>query len=173
MTLLPTGYWVCHPDYVRVVRIEPVGPTHTKLHVEWLFARETLDAPGFDMSKIVDFVLEFLGEDGGICEVNQLGLSALPYEEGVRKLVGRWVQRYPQFEADLGAGAKIADVVEDVFLLAFEGYQQRPMDVPLGTWLQGLIDPALKALQQNPDAELENIEMARSARAAVQGPDNL
>jgi len=83
MTLLPTGYWVCHPDYVRAVRIMPTGPTTTELHVEWLFAREALDMPGFDMSKIVDFVLSFLREDGGICEVNQLGLSALPFDEGV------------------------------------------------------------------------------------------
>jgi len=83
VTLLPTGYWVGHVDYARVVRIVPVGPTATELHVEWLFSRETLDSPGFDKGKIVDFVLSFLREDGAICEVNQVGLSALPYDEGV------------------------------------------------------------------------------------------
>jgi ribosome-associated translation inhibitor RaiA len=99
--------------------------------------------------------------------------ALLAYEEGLRKLVGRWVQRYPEFDAQIGRGVAIADVVEDVFLLAFEGYQHRPADVPPGTWLQGLIDPALEALRQNRDAELENIEMARTARAASEGPNNI
>jgi len=99
--------------------------------------------------------------------------ALLPYEESLRKLVGRRVRRYPELEARLGHGVEIADMVEDVFLLAFEGYKDRPADVPLGAWLQGLIDPALKALQRKRDAELENVEMARSARAAVQDPDNI
>jgi hypothetical protein len=99
--------------------------------------------------------------------------ALLPYEEGLRKLVGRWVQRYPDFEAQIGRRVAIADLVEDVFLLAFEGYERRPADVPLGTWLEGLIDPALKQLQRDRDAELENIAMARSARAAVQDRNNL
>jgi len=100
-------------------------------------------------------------------------MALLPYEEGVRKLVGRWVQRYPEFERRIGHGIEIADMVEDVFLLAFENYETRPGDIPLGTWLQGLIDPALKALQQHQAEEMENIEMARSARAVVQGPHDL
>jgi ribosome-associated translation inhibitor RaiA len=100
-------------------------------------------------------------------------IALLPYEEGLRKLVGRRVQRYPQFEARIGKGVTIADVVESVFLLALEGYRARPADISLGIWLQGLIDPALKAMQQDLDGEMENIEMARSARATVQGPDNI
>jgi ribosome-associated translation inhibitor RaiA len=100
-------------------------------------------------------------------------LALLPYEEALRKLVGRWVQRYPEFEKRIGHGVEIADMVEDVFLAAFEGYQDRPDEVPLGTWLVGLIDPVVKALQQKPDIEQENIEMARSARAAGQGADNI
>jgi len=100
-------------------------------------------------------------------------LALLPYEEGVRKRAGRWVQRYPELEARVDHGLELADVVEDIFLLAFEGFPTRPADVPVGTWLEGLVDPALKALQQDRGPERENIEMARSARAAVQGPDNL
>jgi ribosome-associated translation inhibitor RaiA len=99
--------------------------------------------------------------------------ALLPYEEGVRKLVGRRVQRYPEFDAQIGRGVAIADIVEDVFLTAFEGYANRPADVPLGMWLQGRIEVALKALQQNRDAEMENIQMARAARAAVQDPNNI
>jgi len=100
-------------------------------------------------------------------------VALLPYEEGLRKLVGRWVQRYPEFEAQIGRRIQIADLVEGVFLSAFEGYGQRPRDVPLGVWLQNLIDPALKALQKHPDEELENIQMARAARATSQDPNNI
>jgi ribosome-associated translation inhibitor RaiA len=99
--------------------------------------------------------------------------ALLPYEEALRKLAGCWIQRYPELDAQIGQGVNIADVVEAVFLLAFEGWTRRPADVPVGMWLQEQIDPALKALQQNRDAELENIEMARSARAAAQDPDNI
>src|SRR5438132_10334636 len=31
-------------------------------------------------------------------------VAMLPYEEGLRKLVGRWVRRYPDFEAQIGRG---------------------------------------------------------------------
>jgi glycine betaine catabolism A len=83
MTLLPTGYWVGHPDYVRVVRIKPAGPTETELQIEWLFAKETLELAGFDLKKIVDFGLMVIQEDGRACEINQRGMSALPFDEGV------------------------------------------------------------------------------------------
>lgn len=98
--------------------------------------------------------------------------ETLAYEEDLRARVGRWVQRYPDFEARIGVDIKISDVVEDVFLLAFESYHDRPVDVPFSVWLEGLIDPAIKALQQHPDTELENIELARTARAA-QGQSTL
>jgi hypothetical protein len=91
--------------------------------------------------------------------------ATLPYEEDVRARVGRWVQRYPDFEARLGVDVKIADVVEETFLLAFESFDERPSDVPLSVWLEGLIDAAIKTLRQHGD-ELENIELARTARAA-------
>ncbi len=83
MTLLPTGYWVGHPDYVRVVRIKPAGALATELQIEWLFARETLELPGFDLQKIVQFGLTVIQEDGHACEINQLGMNALPFDTGV------------------------------------------------------------------------------------------
>lgn len=95
--------------------------------------------------------------------------ALLSYEEGLRKRVGRWIQRFPEFEAQIGRGLEIADVVEDVFLMAFEGYAQRPLDLPFGTWLENLIDPAVKALRTNRDDELENIRLAQTALTAVPG----
>jgi ribosome-associated translation inhibitor RaiA len=99
--------------------------------------------------------------------------STLALEEGLRKRIGRWVQRYPEFESRIGHGFEIADIVEEVFLLAFEEYPNRPPEVPFGTWLENQIDPAIKALQSHPEEELENINLARSSRAAEQGPETL
>ena len=95
--------------------------------------------------------------------------ATLAYEEGVRKRAGRWVQRYPAFEAKIGKGISLDDVVEEVFLMAFEGYADRPKDVRMGEWLEHTIDAAVKALAAHPDEELENINLSRAARAADRG----
>jgi ribosome-associated translation inhibitor RaiA len=95
--------------------------------------------------------------------------ATFPLEEGLRKRVGRWVQRYPELEARIGKDLDIADIVEDIFLTAFDDYAHRPPDVPFGTWLENLIDPSVKELQNSPE-ELENVKLARSARVAEQGP---
>jgi hypothetical protein len=97
--------------------------------------------------------------------------ATFPIEESLRKRIGRWVQRYPLLQAQIDRGIKIADVVEGVFLRAFEGYQNRPRDVPFGDWLEGLIDPELKELANHRDEELENINLARAARIAELGTE--
>ena len=86
-----------------------------------------------------------------------------PYEDPLRLRAGRWVERYPEVQARMGRGMDVLDVVEGVFLNAFEGHATRPPGVPYGQWLEGLLDPAVRALAQNPDEELENINMARAA----------
>jgi ribosome-associated translation inhibitor RaiA len=96
-------------------------------------------------------------------------LAAVGYEEPLRKRVGRWVERYPDVDAQIGKRLKVADIVETVLLDAFEGYKQRPCDIRFGDWLEALIDPAIKALRIQPDEELENVNRARSAVEAEQG----
>lgn len=88
--------------------------------------------------------------------------ALVPYEEGLRRLVGRWIQRYPRVEGEIGTGLEIDDIVEEVYLLAFDGYERRPANVTLGNWLRDQIDPAVRALLRNPTAELENIALVRS-----------
>jgi hypothetical protein len=92
-----------------------------------------------------------------------------PYEEPLRKRVGRWLQRYPDLNAAIGNGLKVADVVEEVFLFAFERHPHRPQDVRFGDWLEALLDPAVQALRHNKERELENINLARSAIDAERG----
>jgi hypothetical protein len=86
------------------------------------------------------------------------------FEDWLRKRVGRWVQRYPEAEARIGDGLLIGDLVEEVYLNAFERYRQRRAEVPLHEWLDGLIDPSLKAMLRHPDLEKENASFARTVR---------
>src|SRR5690606_24444443 len=83
----------------------------------------------------------------------QFRKATFPYEESLRKRVGRWVGRYPEVQEKIGTELAIADVVEAVFLNAFEEYDRRPRNVRFGRWLETLIDGSLKGLLQNPDEE--------------------
>jgi ribosome-associated translation inhibitor RaiA len=94
--------------------------------------------------------------------------ATLMYEEPVRKRAGRWVQRFPEVEAQLGHQFKLADLVEEVFLNAFEDYDQRPVEQRFGAWLEDLIDPSLQALLSDPDGELRNIDFVRTLRGEDQ-----
>jgi ribosome-associated translation inhibitor RaiA len=80
--------------------------------------------------------------------------ATLMYEDSVRKRAGRWIQRYPEAEARLGTDLTLADVVEEVFLNAFENYEGAPWERPFCDWLEDLIDPSVRALLDHPDREL-------------------
>jgi hypothetical protein len=82
-------------------------------------------------------------------------------ETHVRLHIGRWVQRYPQIEHDLGREFQLSDLVEEVFLLAFEQWTDRPMHLPLHEWLDSLADPAVRALYRDP-VEQEAASYAQS-----------
>jgi len=83
MTSLPSVFLVGHVDYVRVVRLLPLGPERTELRVEYLFSPQTLTDPRFDMHNVVDFTNLVMTEDAQVCELNQLGLRAAPHARGV------------------------------------------------------------------------------------------
>jgi len=83
MTALPSVFIVGHADYVRVVRLRPLGPERTELQVEYLFSDETLAHPDFDLSNIVEFTDLVMTEDAEVCELNQRGLHAAPHVGGV------------------------------------------------------------------------------------------
>jgi Rieske 2Fe-2S family protein len=83
MTALPSMFIVGHLDYVRVVRLRPLGPERTELRVEYLFAPDALAQPGFDLDNIVDFTNRVMTEDAEVCELNQRGLHAAAHRRGV------------------------------------------------------------------------------------------
>ena len=78
--------------------------------------------------------------------------------------VGRWVQRDPHAEAQVGRRLLLGDVVEEVYLNAFERFTQRPTGIRLSDWFESLIDRSLKALLRHPDEEHENASLARTVR---------
>jgi Rieske 2Fe-2S family protein len=83
MTGLPSVFLVGHVDYVRVVRLLPLGPELTEMRVEYLFSPQTLADPQFDLRNVVDFTNRVMTEDAQVCELNQLGLRARPHIRGV------------------------------------------------------------------------------------------
>jgi len=88
------------------------------------------------------------------------------YEDSLRLRVGRWVGRYPDAQARMGRDFDVLDLMEGVFLAAFENHPHRHNEVPYGEWLEGLIDPTIRAILHDPAGELANINMARSACAS-------
>ncbi len=83
MTGLPSMFIVGHVDYVRVVRLLPLGPERTHLRVEYLLSPDTLASPGFDLRNVVEFTNLVMTEDADVCELNQQGLHAGPHARGV------------------------------------------------------------------------------------------
>ena len=86
------------------------------------------------------------------------------YEEWLRLRIGRWLQRYPKAEAEVGRRVKIGDLVEEVILNAFQRYEERGDNVPLHDWLDSLIDPSLKAYCQHPIEERRKHQLRPLAR---------
>ena len=79
---LPSMFVVGHVDYVRTVRLLPLGPEQTQLTAEWLFLPEALSS-GADLDNIVAFGRQVLEEDAAVCEINQRGLHSMRHEAGV------------------------------------------------------------------------------------------
>ncbi len=89
------------------------------------------------------------------------------YEDGLSKRAGREIERFPAAAAALGDGLLISEVVEEVFLNAFETLaQEAPKARPLSLWLEGLIAPSIRALLEDPETEKENIAFARTLAGA-------
>lgn len=87
--------------------------------------------------------------------------AASVYDDTLSARVGRWIQRFPDVQARMGRDFAIADVVEEIYLNAFEQYETRPR-IRLSEWLEKLIGPSLRELINHPD-ELENVSFAASA----------
>jgi len=83
MTSVPSVFIVAHVDYIRVVRLLPLGPEHTAMSIEFLFLPETLADSRHDIMNAVEFTDIVMSEDAAICELNQRGLHAVAHAAGV------------------------------------------------------------------------------------------
>ncbi|HEY2683148.1 MAG TPA: aromatic ring-hydroxylating dioxygenase subunit alpha [Steroidobacteraceae bacterium] len=83
LTGLPSIFLVGHADYVRVVRLWPLGPERTQLTVEYLFSAESLADPSLDIAPAVEFTNRVMTEDAEVCELNQGGLKSSVHAQGV------------------------------------------------------------------------------------------
>lgn len=79
---LPSAFIVGHIDYVRSVRVDPLGPQKTRLTVDWLLPPGRAEEPGFDLDRILKFARRVLDEDAAACEMNQRGLADAPFASG-------------------------------------------------------------------------------------------
>ncbi|MFN4157995.1 MAG: aromatic ring-hydroxylating oxygenase subunit alpha [Gemmobacter sp.] len=101
VTFWPTAYVVAHVDYVRAVRLEPLGPDRTRLTAEWYFPPETLAQPGFDAEAVAAFPKIVMAQDAAAAEMNQRGLTSpahtrgrlMPEEYEIARF-HRWVMRH-------------------------------------------------------------------------------
>jgi ribosome-associated translation inhibitor RaiA len=85
------------------------------------------------------------------------------FETSLMERIGRWLERYPEIRSQLDQPMSVSDVVEEVFLNAFDRFETRSHNVPPGKWLESLIDPSVQALLQSPDEEFERIRFSKSA----------
>lgn len=83
------------------------------------------------------------------------------FEPSLTTRISRWVERYPEISSQLGPPFGLADIVEEVFLNAFDRFADRPRNTPPGGWLESLIDPSVQALLQSPDEEYERIQFSK------------
>ena len=85
------------------------------------------------------------------------------FESSLASRISHWIERYPEIEASVNHNIAVSDIVEEVFLNAFDRFERRSHDVPPGQWLESLIDPSVQALIQSPDEEYQRIQFAKLA----------
>jgi ribosome-associated translation inhibitor RaiA len=84
------------------------------------------------------------------------------YEAPLRNRIGRWIERYPEVTSQLREQVQLEDIIEEVYLTAFDRYDGCPQAVPFGEWLENLIDPSVRLVSTASDEELDNISFART-----------
>jgi Rieske 2Fe-2S family protein len=74
---------VAHPDYVRSVRMLPVGPESVELIVDWLLLPDIAKAHAAALERVFEMGRLLVEQDGRVCELNQQGLKSRRHEHGV------------------------------------------------------------------------------------------
>lgn len=96
-TWQPTLFLVAHVDYVRTVRVMPLGPELTELTVDWYVHRDVVDHPALDVERLIAFGSQVVSEDARVCELNQQGIRCSRHERGVLLEVEDYVHNFEQW----------------------------------------------------------------------------
>jgi phenylpropionate dioxygenase-like ring-hydroxylating dioxygenase large terminal subunit len=80
--LWPTTFLSIHPDYLLVHRLEPAGPSQTRIVCEFLFEPSTIEMPAFDPSDAVEFWDLTNQQDWHVCELQQRGTRSSSWVAG-------------------------------------------------------------------------------------------
>ena len=79
----PSVFIGAYADHIRIVRVLPKGPETVELVSEWLFQKETLDDKNYNVDNVINFACKVMEQDAEVCELNQKGIYASQYKEGV------------------------------------------------------------------------------------------
>ncbi|MEU8800301.1 aromatic ring-hydroxylating dioxygenase subunit alpha [Spirillospora sp. NPDC048819] len=79
IVLRPNAFIILVPDHVAFFRLEPQGPGHTRVVVDWLFDREAMAADDFDPSDAVAILDITNRQDFEACRRCQLGMRSSAY----------------------------------------------------------------------------------------------
>ncbi|TWT81603.1 hypothetical protein CA13_30560 [Planctomycetes bacterium CA13] len=85
------------------------------------------------------------------------------FEPALSERIARWLGKYPEIQTQFEWPVSVSDIVEEVFLNAFDQFDLRSHDVSPGDWLENLIDPSVQAILQSPDDEYMRIEFSSAA----------
>jgi Rieske 2Fe-2S family protein len=96
-TWQPTLFLVAHVDYVRTVRVLPLGPEQTELTVDWYVHRDVVKHPALDVNRLVAFGSQVVTEDARVCELNQQGIRCRRHERGILLEVEDYVHDFEQW----------------------------------------------------------------------------
>ncbi len=94
---MPSTFMAAHVDYMRIVRLLPLGPEETEIQAEWLFPAGTLADPSFDLTNIVDFAVLVMEQDAVVSELNQKGMHCARHETGVLMPEERYVWEFHEW----------------------------------------------------------------------------
>jgi Rieske 2Fe-2S family protein len=82
VTLLPNLIVNYHSDTVSTFLLQPAGPDQTVVTCHYLFAPESVAAPDFDPSEVVEFRHQLALQDWAVCENAQRGSRSRGYLQG-------------------------------------------------------------------------------------------
>lgn len=81
-TMIPNMMYGLHPDFVVAWRIEPQGPSHTKIIAQWLYEPEAIQQPDFDPQPAIEFWDRTNRQDWDICQSSYEGVCSMAYRPG-------------------------------------------------------------------------------------------